>query len=173
MLMHARPSASTVKAKPVLIAPRREVSSSREMALRHVSPGFIVSVALQAGFRESASRCCVASFHRKVVVSPACGKSGTLTWARAPVRNSCPEGRHRERTPGKLLAIVVGDDGVFSIAQGPPVRVAEKSIPPIIVTGPTGIFTGQPIVCRGKRGSPVESDGDVPRGLTLPARDHP
>jgi hypothetical protein len=83
-----------------------------------------------------------------------------------------PESDYFKRAPAKLLAIIVDDYGVFSIAQVPPVRVAEKSIIPIIATDPAGVCTGQPIRC-GNRVSIVKSDGDVPLGLTLPARDNP
>ena len=82
----------------------------------------------------------------------------------------CSGGCHRERTPGKLIAVIVDDDGMLPVAEVAPVRVAEESIIPVIVADPDGVGTGQPIR-RGNRVSIVEADGDVPLGLTFPARD--
>ena len=79
-----------------------------------------------------------------------------------------PESDDRKRTPAKFRAIIVGDGRVGPITQVAPVRIAEKSVIPLIAADPAGIGTGQPIRC-GNRVSVVEADGDVPLGLTLPA----
>ena len=88
-----------------------------------------------------------------------------------------PEGRHLERAAGELPAVIVGHGGVWSIVEQRPVKVGNKAVVPIIITHIdfAGIATGKPIQ-RGNgvlRTSIVESDRNVPVGLTLPARDDP
>ena len=61
-------------------------------------------------------------------------------------QNAVPKVTTRKRAPAKLLAIIVGDDSVFTIAQVAPVRVAEKSIIPIIATDPAVSARGNPYV---------------------------
>ena len=155
MPMHPRPSASTAKVKPVLISPRREVSSSSEMEPRHVSPGLHRERLSTRRFPRDRLQMLRRLIPLKGRGLPRCRKIRDTHLDACFCQELRPEGGYRETcSRANSHAIVVGDRGVFPIAQVAPVRVAEKSIIPSIATDPAGIGTGQPIR-RGKGAPPL------------------
>ena len=83
------------------------------------------------------------------------------------------EGGDLKRAPGKLHTIIVGHGGVGPVTEARPVPDSHKAD---IGTGTrAGVEDIGPLatVHQGNRFSPVEAYGELPVGLTLPARDDP